>query len=112
LNGTILHGLVHAAAALDEEGQAALFAKAGPDFFAMIRRLSLLSGQVEQQLAAGADLRRVVAPIKPANPHEAGVAYFQRLLNLDRLTQAPSSTFRGSDRDNPETLNLYPPTPN
>jgi hypothetical protein len=110
VTGVILNALVHVAEQLDEDGLAALFSRVQPEFWAMIRRLSLLSGQIEQQLAAGADLGKVIGNVRPVDAHQASELYYQRLLDLDALTQLPSSAFRGGS--SAETLTLFSPTPN
>jgi hypothetical protein len=59
LTGVQLHGLVLVAERLGEDKFAELFGCAPPEFWRLIRRLSLRSGQVEQQIEAGADPAKV-----------------------------------------------------
>jgi hypothetical protein len=112
VTGVILHALVHVAEQLDEDGLAALFSRVQPEFWAMIRRLSLLSGQIEKQLAAGADLHRVIGGMRPVDPHQASQLYYQRLLNLDALTQLSPCVVRGLTTAGDKMLPLFPSSPN
>jgi hypothetical protein len=64
VNGPQLHGLVHVAEQLGEEEFVELLVRAPPEYWALIRRLALLSGQVEKQIEPGADPQRVLAPAK------------------------------------------------